>query len=150
VRNQRKKIWIDSFQTRISVRLALYFVLYQAAVWCLFWMDSRFADLSRSEGLNSFTFGYFITPAAAFALGLVFIFDALRETHRIVGPLYRFRKTVQAVTAGGEVRQVVLRKTDHLQDFNVAMNEMLHELEKRGAICLVESTTAKSQEPAVA
>ena len=33
VRNQRKKIWISGFQTKLSVRIAVYFALYQMLVW---------------------------------------------------------------------------------------------------------------------
>ena len=35
MRNQRKKIWIDRFQTYLFIRIAAYCVLYQAAVWIL-------------------------------------------------------------------------------------------------------------------
>ena len=43
------------------------------------------------------------TPVMNIGLGLLFIYDAVKLTHRIVGPLYRFRKTIQAVTAGEEI-----------------------------------------------
>jgi nitrogen fixation/metabolism regulation signal transduction histidine kinase len=148
VRNQRRKIWIDSFQTRLSFKLAAYFILYQVAVWALFWIDSRFADLGRSQGIAVFTYGYFLTPIAAISLGLIFIFDALRETHRIVGPLYRFRKTIESITAGEDVRLIKLRTGDHLLELRDRVNDMLRELEKRGAVTLVSPTASEIREPA--
>ena len=49
-------------------------------------------------------------------LGILFILDAVKLTHRVVGPLYRFRKTIQALAAGEEVDPVTLRKDDFLQE----------------------------------
>jgi len=40
MRNQRKKIWIDSFQTFLSLRLAVCFSLYQFAIWALYAIDA--------------------------------------------------------------------------------------------------------------
>ena len=33
--NQRKKIWIDQFQTKLFLRIAFHFILYQVGVWAL-------------------------------------------------------------------------------------------------------------------
>jgi len=33
VREQRKKIWIDRFQTILFFRIGLYFLCYQVVVW---------------------------------------------------------------------------------------------------------------------
>src|SRR5947209_7607164 len=35
VSNQRKKIWIDQFQTKLFLRIAFHFILYQVGVWAL-------------------------------------------------------------------------------------------------------------------
>ena len=35
MRESRKKIWIDGLQTRLSLRIAFYFALYQLVVWAL-------------------------------------------------------------------------------------------------------------------
>ena len=32
---QRRRIWIDRFQTYLSLRIALYFVFYQISVWSI-------------------------------------------------------------------------------------------------------------------
>jgi nitrogen fixation/metabolism regulation signal transduction histidine kinase len=69
-------------------------------------------------------------------LGLLFIYDAMRLAHRIVGPLYRFRKTIQAINAGEELDLMALRKDDFLQDMKDDFNEMLKVLEQRGAVVL--------------
>ena len=133
---KRTKIWIDRFQTSLSARLAMYFLLYQVTVWLLFWIDARLLTLTNSAGGVAATFGFVLTPIATVALGLLFIYDAVKETHRIVGPLYRFRKTIQAVTAGEDIRLVALRQGDHLQEMKDDLNAMLRALEERGAITI--------------
>jgi hypothetical protein len=136
VRQKRTKVWIDRFQTTLSVRLAFYFLLYQVTVWALFWINARLATLSDSVGAAASVYGFVLTPIITIGLGLVFLYDALKETHRFVGPLYRFRKTIQAVTAGEDIRLVSLRSGDQLQEMKDELNAMLRALEQRGAITL--------------
>ena len=139
MRQKRKKIWIDHFQTRLSRRLAFYFIMYQLAVWALFAITSRIGAMAEAVGWPLSTYGYLLTPAITLGLGVLFICDVIRLTHRVVGPLYRFRQTVQAVTAGDDVAIVVLRKGDHLQELKDDFNAMLRALEQRGAVTLVEA-----------
>lgn len=136
MREQRKKVWIDQFQTRLAIRLAGYFVLYQFAVWALFWMDARLRSLDGAVGQVGSSYGFVLTPLMAVGLGLIFIFDGIRYTHRIVGPIYRFRKTIQAMTAGEEVGLVKLRDGDLLLDMRDEFNALLNELARRGSITL--------------
>ena len=143
MRHKRKKIWIDRFQTTLSGRLALYFLLYQIAVFSLFWIDARLVTLGDSFGMVASTFGFVLTPLASITLGLLFIYDAVKTSHKFVGPLYRFRKTIEAVTAGEEVEIVRLRADDQLQEFKDELNAMLRALERRGAITLKASGTEK-------
>jgi hypothetical protein len=134
--NMRKKIWIDRFQTYVSIRLAVYFILYQAAVWALYVIDGRMSTLGGTVGGQTSVFGFVLTPIAGLTLGFLFIYDSIKLTHRIVGPLYRFRKTIQAVTAGEEISLIRLREGDHLLEMRDDFNEMLKALEQRGAITL--------------
>jgi hypothetical protein len=136
VRQKRTKIWIDRFQTTLSVRLAFYFLMYQVTVWALFWIDTKVASLGDSLGAAASAYGFVLTPLITIGLGLLFIYDALKETHRFVGPLYRFRKTIQAVTAGEDIRLVSLRTGDQLQEMKDDLNAMLRALEERGAITI--------------
>jgi hypothetical protein len=138
MRNLRRRIWIDPFQTRLSIRLALYFVLYQIAVWSLFWLGDQLAARNDAAGWPAALVGSVLSPLAAVFLGVVFTFDAVKEAHRIVGPLYRIRKAIEAVAAGEEVSLIKLRAGDHLQELKEDFNAMLRELEKRGAVTLAE------------
>jgi hypothetical protein len=136
VPQKRTKIWIDRFQTTLSVRLAFYFLMYQVTIWALFWINARIASLGDTSGAAASASGFVLTPLITIGLGLLFMYDALKETHRFVGPLYRFRKTIQAVTTGDDIRLVNLRKGDELQEMKDELNAMLRALEQRGAITL--------------
>src|SRR5262245_30433051 len=116
MKQQRKKVWIDRFQTYLSLRIALYFIIYQAAVWAYVLFERRiFGGLPSLLGpaVATYCLGFF--TLAVVLVGVLFIYDAIHVTHRIVGPLYRFRKIVQAIAAGEPVDLVRLRQGDYLQ-----------------------------------
>lgn len=146
MRDKRKKIWIDRFQTRLSLRIALYFLLYQVAVWAVAVISSHIAMRLASappEGAGVYCMALMVI--ATVMLGLMFIYDAVLFTHRIVGPLYRFRQILKAVAAGEEVALIRLRKKDFLMEMKDDFNEMLRSLEERGAVVL-KPTSAPQEE----
>jgi hypothetical protein len=145
VHSKRRKVWIDRFQTTLSIRLAIYFLLYQVALWVVFFINGRLTALGESMGWTGPSCGMILTPVVAIGLALLFIFDAVHETHRVVGPLYRFRKTIQAVTNGEEIALIKLREGDYLQDLKDDLNAMLRALEQRGAVHLSASGKAKEE-----
>src|SRR5579864_5630203 len=131
---KRSKVWIDRFQTTLCLRIVLYFILYQVAVWSLDTIERRLsATLTSALGREATVYFRSFLGVAIVLLGALFIFDALRMAHRLVGPLYRFRLIIKAITAGDEVELIRLRKGDHLQEMKDELNEMLKALEQRGA-----------------
>lgn len=137
MKNLRKKIWIDRFQTHLFLRIGCYCVLYQAAVWMMVALeDSISVALQGTLGPRGATLSFVLTLIVALVLGGLFICDGIRFAHRIVGPIYRFRKTVQAITAGEEMDLVRLREGDYLLDMKDDVNEMIRVLAERGALTL--------------
>ncbi len=67
----------------------------------------------------------FLVVATGFLL-----FNALRFSHRIAGPMYRFSKTFEAVREGDLSIRANLRKHDYLGEVADAMNEFLEWLEE--------------------
>ncbi len=146
MRNLRRKIWIDRFQTHLFLRIGCYCVLYQVAVWMLVALeDSISIALQGTLGPRGATLSFVLITLVAVVLGGLFICDGIRFAHRIVGPIYRFRKTVQAITAGEELDLVRLRQGDYLLDMKEDFNAMMRVLAERGALTL-KSTEPKSQE----
>jgi hypothetical protein len=137
MRNLRRKIWIDGVQTRLAVRIVLYFLFCQIVLGLgvvIAREVTRITALAFGEGQTGLE--YFIQLIVPLSFAAVISYDAIKFTHRLVGPMYRFRKTIEAVTAGGEVELIRLRKGDFLIDVRDEFNEMLRELERRGAIAI--------------
>jgi hypothetical protein len=122
-------------------------LFYQLAVWTLVFFTRHISDVLES----------LLGPAVAvycilfFALAVVFLgfltsYDTVRFAHRIVGPLYRFRQAIEAVTDGEDVELLRLRKGDFLQEMKDDFNAMLTALEQRGAVALKASATEQNQE----
>jgi hypothetical protein len=147
VKEQRRKIWIDRFQTYLSLRIAIYFVFYQVAVWCLVAVELRVNSFDAAQAGPASHFGSMATRIAVVTLGVLFICDALRLAHRVVGPIFRFRKAIQAVTAGEEVDLVGLRQDDFLQDMKNEINDMLRALEQRGVLTIKAPAAKPESKP---
>jgi nitrogen fixation/metabolism regulation signal transduction histidine kinase len=149
---QRKKIWIDRFQTWLFLRIAFYFLIYQIATWFLVIVERNvYVTLQDILGQDAAAYGLCFLVGVVVLLGLLFIYDAVAFAHRVVGPIYRFRKTIQAVTAGEELDLINLRKGDFLMDMKDDVNAMLKALEQRGAVVLKKrEARPEPQQPAVA
>ena len=131
---KRKNVWIDSFQTKLSVWIAVYFLLYQVICWLLFGIG-RLVALHYYDVLPNAFAHFFIVALATLALvAFFFIRDAIHYMHRIVGPIVRFRKAIQAIKDGQDVELMRLREGDYLQELKDEFNEMLAVLEQRGAV----------------
>ena len=131
---ERKKVWIDPFQTKLTLRIAAYLGLFFIVflnflfVWKMVeegpldpWQ--QFLDTMRAN-----------VPVIICLLILVPVmaWDSVRFTHRLVGPLVRFRKTMQTIADGEPVRPIKLREGDYLIEMRDDFNKMLEELQKRG------------------
>src|SRR5262249_49137409 len=134
MRDDRKKVWIDVFQTRLLWRTFWYWLIFTISMWHLlfaWWLVKEGPGNVLEQWFDFFLAFY---PALiVFALVFpVLALDAVKFTHRLVGPLYRFRKTIQAVAKGEPVRLVRLREGDLLTDLRDDFNEMLETLQRRG------------------
>ncbi len=149
MREKRRRIWIDRFQTSLFIRITAYLVIYQAAVWSLVALErSLYNSLSAMLGTVATGYFFLITTATVVCMGFLFTWDAVKDAHRIVGPIYRFRQTIKAITAGDEVALVRLRKGDLLVEMQDEFNEMLKALEQRGAVTLKQDgATAQPKQP---
>jgi methyl-accepting chemotaxis protein len=131
---ERKKVWIDRFQTKLTLRIAGYLVVFFVVftnllfAWKM-WDEgpidppAQFVDTLR-------------TNAPVFVLLLILVpvmaWDTIRFSHKLVGPLVRFRKTMQDIAEGNAVRPIKLRDGDYPTEMRDDFNKMLEELQKRG------------------
>ncbi|MBI5739609.1 MAG: hypothetical protein HZA16_02710 [Nitrospirae bacterium] len=111
------------------VALFLYFTLprgemFQYAELIKFFVT---ADKTLSRSLTR----AFIVESVVGTLIIVLV--AVFTSHKIAGPIYRFRAAFSEMTSTLRIRPVVLRRYDQLQNTAVGFNNMLKGMEERFA-----------------
>jgi hypothetical protein len=152
MKEHRTRFWIDPFQTGLLVRIAIYLLVYQFAIWAFLTFCDRLSTTVEATGASwpFLASGYWRTALAFLLVVPPLAVDAIRFAHRLIGPLYRFRKTIEAVAAGEPVSLVHLRKGDLLIEFQDALNGMLRTLESKGVVVIEAPITSVSSKPAEA
>jgi hypothetical protein len=134
MRDERKKIWIHTIQTRLLIRMGFYWLIYQVAL-CNFLFVWRLLEEGPGNPLEQY--GRLLQDSYPALIGSVLLlpvmlWDLAKFAHRVVGPIYRFRKTLQALAAGQAVRPVKLRQDDFLTEMRDDLNQMLDTLQRQG------------------
>jgi len=130
----RKRLWVDNFQTRLACRITAYLGLSLVVLvnflfaWKLFWEGA--VDLPAQ--FTEMILQYLPVGLCLLLVGPVMAWDAIRFSHRLVGPLVRFRRTMEDVASGVPVRPIKLREGDHLVELRDDFNRMLEALQVRG------------------
>lgn len=145
MRNERNKVWIDEFQTKLFVRIGLYLFAFLICHANLLFIWNLLRD-GAGNPLEQYA-RTFVDHAPTFlclTLLLPFLaWDAVRFSHRLVGPLVRFRKTMQSIAAGEPVRPIKLRDGDFLMDVRDDFNKMLEALQRQGVPALKPADPAE-------
>jgi methyl-accepting chemotaxis protein len=144
---ERKKVWVDPFQTKLTLRIAGYLVVFFFVfanllfAWKM-WEEgpgdplAQFVDTLRTNA-PAFVLLFILVPVMAW--------DTIRFSHRLVGPLVRFRKTIQAIADGEAVRPVKLRDGDYLEEMRDDFNKMLEQLQKQGVPVIKPADPAEEE-----
>jgi hypothetical protein len=149
MRDERKKVWIHAFQAKMFVRVFLYGLICLVTLGNLLF-GYRLLQEGPGDVVDQavrFTKDYFpaliifliLLPAAAW--------DAVKLTHRIVGPLVRVRHTLQQLAAGEPVQHIKFRDGDYLLELRDDLNALLDALQRRGvsAVKPVDPADADAQ-----
>jgi hypothetical protein len=139
--DDRKKIWIDSIQTRLFVRLGLYWLTSQL---CLLTLVFLWRFVQEGPGQTLEQYGSYLqdfAPAIFASLLLVpmLAWDSIRFAHRIVGPLHRLRTTMHALANGEAIQPIRLRFGDMLTEVCDDFNRLLETLQHQGLLALTPS-----------
>lgn len=139
---RRQKIWVHSkTQGQTLGRLVLYWGAYHLVLWHLMFLGHMWKHVAAADsGTQSETFlslyaQFFeqyslMIPIALIAFPVIAM-DALSLTHRIVGPVVRFKRCLQGIAAGEKVSEITLRKGDLLADLSDELNAAIRSLNKR-------------------
>lgn len=80
--NQRKKIWIDQFQTKLFLRIAFHFIMYQVGVWALVAIvGTLYRQTGRLLGPESAAGAFVLLTAILVITAGLFIYDAIKFSH---------------------------------------------------------------------
>jgi len=132
---KRRHILIESYQYRLLFINLLYFciilLIFAAALFLPLILKLRSGSASIIE--QGELAGQFLALHARVwpAMLVVFVLLALHSilvSHRIAGPLYRFRKVFGAVARGDLSVRANLRKGDYLGKESESLNEMIASL----------------------
>jgi len=147
VNDDRKRIWIDECQTKLTKRIAGYLVLFLVVLinFLFAWRLWQEGPGNPMEQFVRMLYEYLPVGICLVLLVPVMAWDAIRFSHRLVGPLVRFRRTMQEVAQGEPVRPIKLREGDYLLDLRDDFNEMLEALQRRGIPVLKPSDPAAEE-----
>jgi methyl-accepting chemotaxis protein len=135
----RKRLFVNrSIQGRLLARTALYWLLYHGVLWVAMFLY-RYAEhrgatqAGATPRMFSDLYGEFVRQhfsmwICAVAILPIVLWDLLKFSHRIVGPLVRFQRTLERLTAGHQVDEVRLRRGDLLLDLQNSFNQYLTSL----------------------
>ena len=131
---ERKKVWIDRFQTRLTLRIFGYLGLFFIVLFNLLFSWKMWSEGPNDPAAQFLDTLWTYAPVFACLLVLVPImaWDTIKFSHRLVGPLVRFRKTMAQIADGEAVRPIKLREGDYLTELRDDFNRMLEQLQKQG------------------
>jgi hypothetical protein len=141
---KRKKVWIHRFQTELGLRLLVLSVTYQIVIWLVVLIGLHVLANLASVSSAAATFWLLALAGTVAAVCLLFLFDTVKFSHRLVGPLSRFEKVIQAITAGQELALLQLRQGDFLHEMKDELNAMIAALEQRGAVAVAKAPTSEA------
>lgn len=137
-RHKRRRLLIDSFQYRMLgiafVYLAAAVLILATAIFLPVMIDLRSGPVPDSG--DAAAAAEFLALHARFwpALGITILLvmvHALVTSHRIAGPLYRFRATYKDIAEGKLPGGVGIRKNDYLGKDAHALDAMIEALRER-------------------
>lgn len=150
MRDERNKVWIHSVQTRLFVRVGLYWLFAQVCLWnfVFIWRLLQEGPGDPVDQYLRFLRDFAPVIVGSFLLVPALAWDAVKFAHRILGPIHNLRKSIKAVTAGEPVRPVRFRKDDFLPELRDEFNHMLEALQRHGVPALKPADPAGEAEGA--
>jgi hypothetical protein len=150
MREDRKKVWIDHVQTKLFYRIVVYWTIYQLSLINLVFV---WRLVTEGAGNPLEQYGRLLIDFLPMLVGCVVLlpflaWDAVKFGHRVTGPIYRFRKSLQALADGEAVRPIRLREGDLLTETRDDFNRMLETLQRRGYPALLPNDPKASESSA--
>jgi methyl-accepting chemotaxis protein len=140
---KRRKVFINqSIQARYIIGVFLMILLSGlCSALLIFWItggdlqaQSQSAHASIVNAWDRLGLSILIGNVVSIVIaGTISMFVVLYASHKIVGPMYRFKKICEQVGAGNLDTQLSLREKDQLQELGLAFSDMVHKLRTKKA-----------------
>ena len=135
---KRKQYLVDpAYQIRFVTRVFMV-VLAVAVVSSLISTGLLWRNMYRPDEmeLRSTLIASLIAVATTLLIELllsipIVFFLGIRQSHRIVGPMNRLKKTIEAISQGDFSQRIILRQGDALEDLAKTINRMAESLQQR-------------------
>lgn len=127
---KRTMLWI---QPGFQKRMILFWMLQAFVVTLLTYLTTIAWTYYHTNPTLAGYINLFVRPALIFAAALGFVISCLAGliySHRIAGPVYRFKSTIDAAIAGKPTGTIVLRRHDELKDLADSLNKLLEHFQK--------------------
>jgi hypothetical protein len=131
---QRKRFLVDStFQLRLLVRMVCYLLLWIIIVFHVSFLFQLGTKAATGEGLGSGAMGLYedyLRQQKPVFISLImitplFLYDLLKFSHRLAGPLYRCRRVMGEMAAGKSVPPFKPRKQDLMPELFQSFNALI-------------------------
>ena len=136
---RRNKVIKPGFQYKMAASAVLFLVIYSLVLGAAIFypLAAEYSATADSDyksilALSALKVHENLWPALIGISILVFL-GTLLFSHRIAGPMYRFEKTVEALTEGNFSIRIKLRKRDEFQEFAGLLNNLAVSMENRQA-----------------
>lgn len=157
---KRSKIFVNhGIQGSMALRFGLYWVVYHLCLWhgafMYFFLRARLSLLTGGEGpmmsvselYGKFMADYLPITVTALLLLPIVVYEMIRQTHRIAGPLVRFSNALTEMKDGKVIQPVKLREGDMLTDFETLFNEFVEFHQAKSKAGESPSTDSAEVEP---
>lgn len=127
---QRKKVFVSStIQGRLVGQLGFYWLLYTFLLWHATYLIETMSVEGVPEPI-AISYTRFCSQHLVWLLCMVggipiILWDMIKMTHRVAGPLVRLERVVRDMACGKKVEPIVLRPNDMLGHFVDTLNELI-------------------------
>jgi len=145
MKNSRVRTWVNRYQSILVRRMLVYWVVFQLAVVNILFIWGYLNQTEQTAGEYLVDFVPSMVPMFVCFLFLAPFFcrDAVRLSHRLVGPLVRVRDALRTLAAGEYTERIEFRKDDFAQELKDDLNALIDVLKARGYLPASETRVVR-------
>jgi hypothetical protein len=126
----RKKVFVSwTIQGRLLAQLCVYFLFYNVLAWHATFLIEMLpgggVPAPIAQRYADFASRHSVWLLCMLVTAPIVVWDMVKMTHRVAGPLVRLERIVRQMARGQRVASITLREHDMLSHFVEALNELI-------------------------